>query len=63
MPTWTPWPTAIPDKDQSFADDAQTQLIALAERNNPRGLLAVGLLSFSGAGIFGGSLLWLRRRR
>ncbi len=61
--TWTPWPTAVLPADAPFTLDAQTQLLALAEDNHPRGLLAVGLLSFSGAGVFGGSLLWLRRRR
>ncbi|MCC6456384.1 MAG: hypothetical protein IT328_15625 [Caldilineaceae bacterium] len=61
--TWTPWPTVTPAQASTFPSDAQTQLIQIAERNGPNGLLAVGLLSFSGAGIFGGSLLWLRRRR
>ena len=61
--TWTPWPTTTPTQADTFASDAQSQLISLVERNHPNGLLAVGLLSFSGAGVFGGSLLWLRRRR
>lgn len=60
--TWTPWPTTTPAEADSFPN-TQTQLLAIARANNPNGLLAVGLLSFSGAGLFGGSLLWLRRRR
>jgi hypothetical protein len=59
--TWTPWPTVTPGSNTDVSD-AQTQLLNLVE-NSPNVLLAVGLLSFSGAGIFGGSLLWLRRRR
>src|SRR5690606_34066941 len=61
--TWTPWPTITPVPASSFPSDAQSQLINIAQRNGQTGLLAVGLLSFSGAGIFGGSLLWIRRRR
>jgi hypothetical protein len=61
-PTWTPWPTVTP-ADASSLPDAQTQLLGIAKASSPNGLLAVGLISFSGAGIFGGSLLWLRRRR
>jgi hypothetical protein len=60
--TWTPWPTVTPIAENPLPD-AQTQLLDLARRNGPNGLLAVGLISFSGAGLFGGSLLWLRRRR
>lgn len=60
--TWTPWPTTTPGADNNSAD-AQAQLMEIVRDNNPNTLLAVGLLSFSGAGLFGGSLLWLRRRR
>lgn len=56
--TWTPWPTTTP-----LPGDDEAQLLDLAAVNSPNMLLAVGLISFSGAGIFGGSLLWLRRRR
>jgi hypothetical protein len=62
-PTWTPWPTVTPPSTQFSVDAAQTQILALARQNHPRGLLALGLLSISGAGLFGGSLLWLHRRR
>jgi hypothetical protein len=61
-PTWTPWPTVTP-ADLNASSGTQTQLLELARESSPNSLLAVGLLSFSGAGIFGGSLLWLRRRR
>jgi hypothetical protein len=60
--TWTPWPTVTAAAEDN-AVSAQTQILEIARQSNPNGLLAVGLLSFSGAGIFGGSLLWLRRRR
>ena len=60
--TWTPWPTVTPDAAAKNSG-AQAQLLAIAKGNGKTSLLAVGLLSFSGAGIFGGSLLWLRRRR
>jgi hypothetical protein len=56
--TWTPWPTTTP-----LPGDDEAQLLDLAAVKSPNMLLAVGLISFSGAGIFGGSLLWLRRRR
>ena len=60
--TWTPWPTVTASANAGLPD-AQTQLLNLARGDNPNNLLAVGLIGFSGAGIFGGSLLWLRRRR
>ncbi len=61
--TWTPWPTVTPAPEAAILQDAQTQIVALARQNDPSRLLAVGLLSISGAGLFGGSLLWVRRRR
>jgi hypothetical protein len=61
--TWTPWPTVTPGADSALMEDAQNQIVDLARRNHPYGLLAVGLISISGAGLFGGSLLWVRRRR
>jgi hypothetical protein len=58
--TWTPWPTATPENPLD-AEQLQARL-----RNNGRtvsgGLLALGTLSFGGAGVFGGLLWWLRRR-
>lgn len=61
--TWTPWPTVTPLAASFSVSDAQEQLLALARRNHPRGLLVLGLLSIWGAGLFGGSLVWLRRHR
>jgi hypothetical protein len=61
--TWTPWPTVTPTPASARLDDVQMQIVELARRSRPGGLLAVGLLSISGAGLFGGSLLWVRRRR
>lgn len=60
--TWTPLPTVTPDTRVLRFDQAQMELVSLAERTQPRGLLLLGLLSFGGAGLFGGSLWWLRRR-
>jgi hypothetical protein len=62
-PTWTPWPTITPSAAALSLDGAQDQLLALARSSRPRGLLVLGLLSIWGAGLFGGSLLWLRRRQ
>jgi hypothetical protein len=59
--TWTPWPTITPPNPL----DAGT-LQARARTNAPTlggGLILLGTLSFSGAGIFGALLLYLRRRR
>lgn len=62
--TWTPWPSATPDQSSGIAfEDAQMQ-VASAARDLPSPLLLmVGLISLSGAGVCGGSLLWLRRRK
>lgn len=58
--TWTPWPTATLENQLDV-----TQLQARF-RNNERtlnaGLLTLGMMSFGGAGIFGGIFWWLRRR-
>lgn len=61
--TWTPWPTATSDQSSGIRfEDAQLQ-VANAARDLPSPLLLmVGLISLSGAGVCGGSLLWLRRR-
>lgn len=61
--TWTPWPTVTPVAQSFDAGAMQQQVLEIARSNDPQGLLAFGLLSFSGAGLFGGSLLFLRRRR
>ncbi len=58
--TWTPWPTSTP---ASGLAQAQLQLLgATTTGNMPMGLMMLGLLSFGGAGLCGGSLWWLRRR-
>ena len=57
--TWTPFPLAT--ANNSFAQ-AQLQLIGMERGRLPIGLLALGLISFGGAGLCGGSLWWLRRR-
>ena len=60
-PTWTPWPSSTPAAGIDLAA-AQLQLTGMTQGSQPVGLLALGLLSFSGAGICAGSLWWLRRR-
>ncbi len=60
-PTWTPWPAATPTA-RSVALRAQTQLRQAVQSTGPRGLLALGSLSLSGALLCAGSLWWLRRR-
>lgn len=60
-PTWTPWPSSTPAQGINLAA-AQLQLSSMTRDAQPVGLLALGLLSFSGAGICAGSLWWLRRR-
>ena len=58
--TWTPYPTVTPG--DSLAQ-VQLELVgSTAGGRPPLGLLALGLLGFSGAGVFGGSLWRLRRR-
>jgi hypothetical protein len=58
-PTWTPWPTTTP---ASGLVHAQLQLLGATSGSPPIGLMLLGLLSFGGAGLCGGSLWWLRRR-
>jgi hypothetical protein len=58
--TWTPWPTTTPEEARA---DTRSELLNVVKQNSPYGLLAVGLISISGAGFCGGSLLWIRRRR
>jgi len=58
--TWTPWPTTTSTPNQPVT---QIKLLDMVKENSPYSLLAVGLISISGAGVFGGSLLWIRRRR
>ncbi|GIV77468.1 hypothetical protein FKZ61_021420 [Litorilinea aerophila] len=62
-PTWTPWPTATPEGPGISLQDAQARLNRWATRAHPDVLLAIGLLGFGGAGLFGSSWWWLRRRR
>jgi len=59
--TWTPWPTVTPDSGFALAG-AQLQVVQIARSSPPVGLLSLGLLSFSGAGLCMGSLWWLKRR-
>ena len=61
-PSWTPLPTVTPDTRAFRLEQTQMQLTNMATGSNPRGLLLLGLLSFGGAGVFGGSLWWLRRQ-
>ncbi len=60
--TWTPWPTATPAPATLAFFGAQTELLDVARRVPPAGLLMLSLVSFSGAGLCAGSLWWLRRR-
>ena len=60
--TWTPLPTVTPAGSARSLGDAQEQMIEMAQRYQPSSLLLLGLLSFGGASLFGGSLWWLRRR-
>lgn len=69
--TWTPWPTmvaAAPASGRTFSAmglntiTLQRQFENNAGRFYPTGLLLLSLLSFGGAGLFAGSLWWLRRR-
>lgn len=58
--TWTPWPTVAAS---TLRDSGGSNSIsALAQRYHPDGLLILGILSFSGAGLFGSAFLLLRRR-
>jgi hypothetical protein len=63
-PTWTPWPTATPGAPgESGGLSAATALVHDAlPGGDPNYLLLLGLFSLSGAGIFGGSLWWMRRK-
>jgi len=61
-PTWTPWPTAtLPDL--LSMEGAQVRLETAAHQSTPTTLVTLGSASLLGAGLFGGSLFWLRRRR
>ena len=67
--TWTPWPTATSDGSASVANGlpldpamVETQVLDVAQRLQPTGLLFLGVLSFGGAGLCAGSLWRLRRR-
>ncbi len=64
-PTWTPWPTVAPP---DFIDAAGTALRAgdvdslRAVPSSTWTLAALSALAMAGALLFGGSLLWLRRK-
>jgi hypothetical protein len=58
--TWTPLPTVTPEGPFA-AGELQASLRSNA-RTLSGGLLALGTLSFGGAGVFGAMLWWLRRR-
>ncbi len=61
-PTWTPWPTVVPPG--LFAGGGAAGLArALDPDTAPPALAALSALGFLGAALFGGSLVWLRRRR
>lgn len=57
--TWTPLPTVTP---VTVLAQAQLQLLGGTGGRLPLNLMVLGLLSFGGAGLCGGSLWWLRRR-
>jgi hypothetical protein len=61
-PTWTPWPTAVPPSLLS-ARGGTVLLHSFDRSTAPPALVAVSALGFLGAALFGGSLVWLRRRR
>lgn len=58
--TWTPWPTATAVAALSI-DQAEAQIQQLARGTYPIGLVMLGFLSFSGAGMCASSL-WRGRR-
>jgi hypothetical protein len=60
-PPWTPWPTATQSAEDS-APSLQEEVQTIARRAGPDRLLLVGIFGLGGAGIFGGSFWWLRRR-
>lgn len=64
-PTWTPWPTATVQADagNDTESGAAALLVNVAEQSSRTSLLFVGLLGIGSAGFFGGSLVWMRRRR
>ncbi len=62
-PTWTPWPSATPSSGAINWNRAEEELINVARTTRPSILLVLGVLGLGGAGLFGGSILFLRRRR
>jgi hypothetical protein len=58
--TWTPWPTVTPE-DAFDATQLQARLRSGGSTVSG-GLVALGMLSFGAAGVFGLLLGWLRRR-
>lgn len=62
-PTWTPWPSATPRESAVDWRRAEDEVLSLAHSARPSVLAIVGVLGLGGAGLFGSSLLYLRRRR
>ncbi len=62
-PTWTPWPSATPSSGALNWNRAEDELLNVARTTSPSILLVLGVLGLGGAGLFGGSILFLRRRR
>lgn len=62
-PTWTPWPSVTPSGSAVDWQRAENEILALAQSARASVLAVVGVLGLGGAAIFGGSLLYLRRRR
>lgn len=68
-PTYTPWPTATPENSvgvNARADAAPgttDRLATVAATVGRQSLLLIGLLGLGSAGLLGGSLIWLQRRK
>ncbi len=66
-PTWTPWPVATeasglaaPGRNRARSAGGPSQR---SDRVRPQALIVLGILGFGSASLFGGSLLFLRRKR
>lgn len=62
-PTWTPWPVATTNTVDLAWSEVPVDFLGGADAMHPQALLVVGALGFGSAGLFGGSFLFLRRRR
>lgn len=60
-PTWTPWPTAF--QPGLFGGGISPRAATAAAETSPATLATLSAVSFLGAALFAGSLVWLRRRR